>query len=168
VARKENFRQTLGQIGLAKGDPSLSRALLRVGFQVEQAAREAQRMTALLIDQMVVLGTPVDTGRARSNWRASVGTPLGGVIEPYAPGRKLGLGEGANAAEALNQASVVINSARSGDPIYISNNVHYIGKLERGHSTQNREFVKRAVARGQRMLKKFTLLRLNKRLNRGN
>jgi hypothetical protein len=121
-------------------------------------------MAALVVDQSVVLGTPVDTGRARSNWRVSVGAPVADVIEPYAPGKHLGRGEGANAQAAIQQGQAVIGSARSGKPIYITNNVHYIGKLEEGHSPQNKEFVKRAVAAGQRMLKKFTLLRLHRRL----
>lgn len=168
AAPKENFKRSLAQIGLGGGSRSLGWRLYKVARQVEKAAWEAQRQTALVIDQAVVLGTPVDTGRARSNWRVSVGSASRGTIDPYAPGRKLGLGEGANAQAAINQGLQALAGSTGGKAIHIGNNVHYIGKLENGHSPQNRGFVKAAILEGKVLLKKFTLLSLQRRLNLGN
>lgn len=107
------------------------------------------RKVALAVDQAVVLATPVDTGRARSNWRVSLGSPPTGVIEPYAPGAKLGIGENANAAAAIAQAAGQVAQRREGQDIWISNNVPYIGLLNEGSSRQApASFVEQAVAAG--------------------
>jgi hypothetical protein len=123
----------------------------RMYIRAEQVGDSAQRIvrkTALAIDQTVVLATPVDTGRARSNWMVSLGSPARSVIPPYAPGSKLGVGETANAQAALAQGKETIDR-RTDQDIYISNNVHYIGKLNQGSSAQAPEmFVERAIAAG--------------------
>lgn len=103
-----------------------------LGMSVDKVVRTA----ALVVDQVVVLATPVDTGRARSNWLVSVGVPRGEVIEPYSPGNKLGLGESDNANAALNQARAAVAIRPEGLPIFIVNNVDYIGLLNNGSSKQ--------------------------------
>jgi hypothetical protein len=99
----------------------------------------------------VVLGTPVDKGVARSNWRVGIGAPTRSVIPAYAPGRKLGISETANARAAIAAGNARINAVRgvSGrgltTSIYISNHTDYIGGLESGRiSTQNKGFIARA------------------------
>lgn len=91
---------------------------------------------ALVVDQVVVLSTPVDTGRARSNWQVSLRAPINDQIEPYAPGLKLGRGETGNAQAALSQAQAAVRGRRPGRDIFITNNVEYIGDLNRGTSAQ--------------------------------
>lgn len=121
----------------------------RHGRRVETGANELKRKVALVVDREVVMETPVDTGRARSNWIVSLTAPILSTQEPYAPGEKLGKGEGANAAAAMEQAQLVISAVKSGDDIYISNNVHYIGLLNEGTSAQAPSgFVQSAVLRG--------------------
>jgi hypothetical protein len=116
---------------------------------VEEGANLIKRKVALVVDREVVLETPVDTGRARSNWIASIAAPILSDHEPYAPGAKLGKSERANAAAAMEQAQLVISAVKSGDDIYISNNVHYIGLLNEGSSAQAPSgFVQSAVLRG--------------------
>jgi hypothetical protein len=119
----------------------------RFGKNVDRIARRA----ALAIDQTLVLATPVDTGRARSNWRAQVGSPPSGTIQPYVPGSKLGIGEQANAAAAIQQAAGQVASWRPSTevPLFISNNVAYIGKLNEGSSKQApANFVEQAISAG--------------------
>lgn len=107
------------------------------------------RKTALAVDQAVVLSTPVDTGRARSNWRVSLGSRPRGVINPYSPGSGLGRGEQQNAQAAMAQAAAAVAQRRDGQDIYISNNVPYIGKLNDGSSRQAPAgFVQQAVMAG--------------------
>lgn len=86
----------------------------------------------------VVRGTPVDKGKARSNWIASLNAGVTYVIPPYAPGSHLGRGERRNLSAAVAQIKSVserfhINRHRS---IHIVNNVDYIGKLNQGSSPQ--------------------------------
>lgn len=94
---------------------------------------------AQTFQEQVVEDTPADTGKARSNWVASVGSPVEEVREPYAPGNKLGIGESANKAAAIAQAEGVIKEFdATGDKVlYIANNVPYIGYLN-DPSTTNR------------------------------
>lgn len=95
------------------------------------------RRVAIVADQAVVSGTPVDTGRARSNWVAQVGANFSGVIDAYVPGQ--GGSTGAqNIQAALDQAEAVISQYESGFDqfISISNNLPYIGELNNGSSAQ--------------------------------
>lgn len=102
------------------------------GRQVEENAGRAVRAAALAADQGVVLATPTDKGRARSNWHVSIGTPVATNLEPPVEGD----GEAA-AQKALAQAAPVIGAWKPGlGPIYITNGVPYIIPLEEGSSRQ--------------------------------
>lgn len=110
----------------------------------------AVRATAGAVDQAAVLGTPVDKGIARSNWIVTVGVPTDRVIPAYAPGSRLGIGEQANAAQALSQAQTALNRPRQpGTDVFIQNNVDYIERLNAGSSRQApANFVELAVLAG--------------------
>lgn len=104
--------------------------------RIDKAVNDLVKKTALIADQAVVLATPVDTGRARSNWITTVNAPNSGTIDPYVPGDKLGIGETANAQAAMNQARTVIQTRTQGQSIHITNNLDYIGELNSGTSKQ--------------------------------
>ena len=72
----------------------------------------------------VIMRTPVLTGRARGNWQATVGTPAGGTIEEF---DKSGMSTMAK-----------VNGLRLEDdqPAFLTNNLPYIEKLEKGTSQQ--------------------------------
>jgi hypothetical protein len=67
----------------------------------------------------IVMGTPVDTGRARGNWQASIGSAAGGVVN--ASDKSGGV--------TISQAQPDIEKA-PGTVFYISNNLPYIYRLE--------------------------------------
>lgn len=92
------------------------------GKAVEQLVRKA----ALVADQVVVLGTPVKTGRARANWIASVNAP---EERSDLPNDKTG-------QAAINQALQTVGRYRLGQSIFLANNVEYISFLENGSSKQ--------------------------------
>lgn len=79
---------------------------------------------ALTIVDRVTAKTPVDTGRARANWNVAIGADPDLVVtenekrNPVAEGQK------------------VLEHLRPFEAVTISNNVEYIGALERGHSLQ--------------------------------
>lgn len=121
----------------------------RMGTGFPRAANAHFRRCFLAVDQAVVISTPVDTGFARSNWRASVGGPASSTISPYSPGNRLGRGEGANAAGAMSQAKAVAAARQPGQTMYLTNNVNYIGKLNAGSSAQaGPNFVERGIVAG--------------------
>lgn len=118
---------------------SLERFSRRMHLRASNLPREVNkvvRKAALAIDQTLVLATPVDTGRARSNWIVSLGGSQSETIDPYSPGHLLGLGETANADAAIAQGSGVIARRKPGQEVHITNNVEYIGRLNEGWSAQ--------------------------------
>lgn len=129
--------------------PSLndfSRRITVRGRGIAENTDRLVRKVALAADQAVVMGTPVDTGRARSNWIAQIGSAPSGTIEPYAPG-EAGSTTGANSQAAIDQAEAVISGYNNGQEIHITNNLPYIQRLNDGYSAQApANFVEQAVA----------------------
>ena len=119
---------------------------------------KAIRMAALAIDQAVVLATPVDTGRARSNWLVSVGNPNLSMITAYYPGSAGSTGSN-NVSAALTQAQNAVGGYRTGETIYISNNLPYIQMLNSGSSRQApADYVLTAVLAASSALQNIRLL----------
>ena len=72
----------------------------------------------------IIKMTPVDTGRARGAWFATIGTPSNDVSETRT--------EGVAMSDAISTAKVA-----SGKVFYLSNNLSYIRPLEYGYSKQS-------------------------------
>lgn len=129
----------------------INRRSKNLGRNVAQATKDAAK--EMLAE--VVLATPVDTGKARSNWKVGVGSPDYGVRSPYAPGRHLGIDESANAAAAISVGEATIQAAPDNLPLFISNDVEYIEKLNNGWSKQApANFIERAFARASGRLRR--------------
>lgn len=79
------------------------------------------RKTAFDIDAELVQQTPVDTGRARSNWLPSINTPRNDMVE----------------AGQKPDILPVTSGYKIDDKIYIANNLPYIQRLNNGWSGQN-------------------------------
>mgnify|MGYP003117732156 FL=1 len=98
------------------------------------------------------LGTPIDTGWASANWLPSVGEPNVISGEPADPR------EGPTPAEVAARAKLaaageneVLAWRLKDGPIFSTNNVAYIGALNRGHSPQSpRGFVQIAIEKAIR------------------
>lgn len=92
--------------------------------------------TAIAINQVVVLATPVDTGRARANWQLSIDVP---AISELTDTDKSG-------QETINKNNARATARRSGQTIYLTNNLNYIQRLNQGHSAQApANFVEEAI-----------------------
>lgn len=132
-----------------------SRRFYRLAKGVEVAAFTVTKEQALDAQYLLAKDTPVDVARARSNWRISIGRPLTGIIgayRPFASRHRPPYTGGGSKSERSNLSSVVAQGkaklARyTKGSIYISNNLPYIGPLDRGHSRQTSAgFVARAVS----------------------
>lgn len=121
-----------------------SRNIRSIRSNIENNSAKLVREVSKQTLRVLVKGTPVDTGLARSNWRVSVGGRASAIIQPYFPGFELGIGETANATAAISVGIAKINSLRSsvrrrgeaGQSVTISNSVDYIGDLRQGGSPQ--------------------------------
>lgn len=145
---------------------NFSRRMTVRAREVGQGSVRVKQLLSGSIHSSVVRETPADTGRARSNWALSLGEPTFDDIEPYAPGRKLGKGESANADAAVAQAANTLKGLKETMPVYVSNNVGsdaadpYIGKLNEGFSPQSPPgFVYEAIAEGVARLRSFKIFR---------
>lgn len=104
---------------------------LRAG-KVSKNTDNLVRKVILAVDQAVVISTPVDTGRARANWRPSIGEMESSVL-PEPRNKAEGLRSALAAGEAV--AAEYKGSERS-PTVHITNNLPYIEYLNRGSSKQ--------------------------------
>lgn len=134
----------------SRSEKDFAKRINQRAANIEPNVWRIMRYAALAIHREVILGTPVDTGKARSNWIIGVGRIPSTVINPHHPGKHLGIGERANAHTATFIGMETLHLALDKpNSIYIVNNVHYINKLNRGHSSQaGPAFVERAVMAG--------------------
>ncbi len=96
----------------------------RRGKSVQANAEKTKRKAALLVLRNLVLSTPVDTGRARSNWLVEVQKVSRDTVDPTSPQVTLANGD------------TKVRSSSPGKFIAVSNNLPYIGPLNRGTSAQ--------------------------------
>jgi|CXWL01.1.fsa_nt_gi hypothetical protein len=80
----------------------------------------------------IVRRTPVDTGRARASWNISIGKP---DLTVAPEGQQPVMNEVAAVAKA-GAALATLTERGLTEPIWITNNLPYIVKLEEGHSQQ--------------------------------
>lgn len=114
--------------------------------EVEVNTNRTVRQVGIAAHQTVAIGTPVDTGQARSNWIVTLITPSSATRPPFAPGRNLGRGERENLTAVLQEGQQIIGARRNEQDIWISNNLPYIGRLNEGFSAQAPAmFVEQAV-----------------------
>jgi hypothetical protein len=88
-----------------------------------EAVTKKKRLIGLKVLRGVVLKTPVDTGRARANWQLSINIPKTDI-------------KNTTKNTSVADGNTKLKTIKLGEDIYITNNLPYIGVLERGHSKQ--------------------------------
>jgi hypothetical protein len=106
----------------------------RIANNLESAVAEVRDRTANFLVQELISRTPVDTSRALSNWRVSVGAILP-HIGPLTPGLA-GSSRSASAAQAIAAAAAQIEAASPQAVLSIYNSAPYIRRLNDGYSAQ--------------------------------
>lgn len=136
---------------------SLANSLERKAKAIDEAASKTAVDTALAIVGDLAYKTPVDTSQALSNWIVTLDAASTQKIAPHYPGSQ-GSSQRASAAETINSARAVLKNKKPGQPIFITNNLPYIRRLNDGYSGQAPAgFVERAVLIGRKMLAKFKI-----------
>lgn len=128
-----------------------SKRIGQLATGVSENADKLVKKVAMAIDQTVVLATPVDTGRARANWIASLDVASSTVTTSTDKSGR----------QAIAAARATINGY-DGDTnaeVHITNNLDYIGPLNDGSSAQApRGFIRTAVRAGAAAVKGAKLL----------
>lgn len=128
----------------------LARRLKKVASNVIENSEDITRKAAIAADSVVVLGTPVDTGRARGNWIATTGSPSSSTVE--------NLDRSGLSSIALAQ-TVIGRWTEAQGPIFITNNLPYIVPLDGGSSPQAPDgMTKQAIAAAEAQLNGAKLL----------
>ena len=94
--------------------------------KTERKMTQIGRKVALELFKRVIYKTPVDTGRARSNWQVTIGTTASGTVEI----------DDKSGAATMGKAVADSRGFKAGDTIYLTNNLPYIRRLEEGWSRQ--------------------------------
>ncbi len=141
------------------GLADLARRMEIYAKAIEVGATQAVKEVAEAVGPVVVYSTPVDTSRARSNWQASVGTPIAQVLFPY-PSAPASSDDGAFLAIKSIRAATTSYTGQSAG-IFIVNNLDYIMALNMGSSSQAPpNFVEKAIVAGIKAARNVKLIRL--------
>jgi hypothetical protein len=99
-------------------------ALSQYAKEAGEKADQAVRRVVLAVGAQIIKRSPVDTGRFRSNWFFSTGTPSTSITEDTNAYEVKGMGD--------------LTSAKAGGVFYISNNLPYAYRLEVRGATKAR------------------------------
>ena len=114
----------------------------KVSQKLDRVLSEGIRATLFEVGTAIIKETPVDTGRARGNWQASVNSASGSELSRTS--------EGAAITQLSQEASAAI-----GNTFFFTNNVPYIRRLEYGYSDQAPQgMVRRNLQNFNRLLAK--------------
>lgn len=103
----------------------LAREMERYERRIQRGTVRAIKKVAMVIGTTLVTMTPVDTGRARSNWLTTIDVPSDLTIE-----------EIREPATVLDHMQRGVNRYRLGHTIVHTNNLPYIVALDQGSSAQ--------------------------------
>jgi hypothetical protein len=143
-----------------------------LNVKIPVATNEIKKSAGRVILQDLTQVTPADTGAAISNWQASSDEPNIAVVPPYAPSPRGRMINGvwthsadptataqANAPATVDAGEFIIDAIEPGHPLFITNNVPYIGVLNDGSSTQTPAgFVDRALILARSVIDRAKLL----------
>jgi hypothetical protein len=137
----------------------LGRRLDRYAAALELDAAEFQGTMSVNIVREVAARTPIDTGKARSNWQTQVGSPPEAIRAPWRPypsrwkgkGNPGGpFGETANVSGATRLATIAAKLRQPDQTVYLANNLPYIARLNQGYSKQAPgDFVRSGILAGR-------------------
>lgn len=130
--------------------------------KVKDVAHELKQEAATAMLVHLVRETPVDTSQALSNWQIGNGVPVIAEIPPYVRGLR-GSTAGASQDAAIAEGKERIARSKPGEPIYLSNLLPYIRRLNNGWSKQHPGgFVQSAMMIGRELIRTVRLVRLRK------
>lgn len=126
---------------MSTNQKQFTRRLLFTGVQIQKAANVIGAQVCSTIGKRLVYMTPIDTGQAKSNWRASRSKPHSTTRKAYVKGRYGGsTGPDVkdtteqNKAAAIQQIVEQCRLRKNNQPMYLTNNLPYIGILESSYT----------------------------------
>ena len=107
--------------------------LTKFAEKAGDAAKAMIGKICLDLTYRIILKTPVDTGRARANWQASIGQPVSNTIQFTGDTGSNARAPNRSAASEFAKANAEAAALQApGNIFYITNNLPYIASLEFG------------------------------------
>lgn len=133
---------------------TLNSQLKRFDKDIKKRVNSFKKNFAKTILLLLVERTPVDTSKALSNWVVGLGKNKDRVIEAHKIG-VAGSTQSISAGVTISLGGAIIQRAKVGEIVYISNNADYIELLNIGYSSQaERHYIQRCVADAVEQMKK--------------
>lgn len=129
----------------------------QIEYCLRNRSADLLKMAAIEFFRQAIIATPVDTGRARMGWNATINEPSNEVPAPAPAGHK-GKSKGGSEYYPMPKikASLIQGVVKITDKIFITNRVPYIEELNDGSSKQApARFVERAAKRVQAAVSKL-------------
>lgn len=114
-----------------------SRNIRKRASNIENGAVDLVKRVAKTALRELVAGTPVKTGKARSNWRASVGGTPTAILDPRSA--QATINDGVARINTLKVGSSRRGTGQAGSSVRIVNNIPYLDFLRNGGSKQQPE-----------------------------
>ena len=105
---------------------SFSTDLDKAKLNLAGYAEEMVRGTLFSLASRIIKESPVDTGRFRGNWQASINSPQKAKLQRLDK----------SGTAAIGDMSSVVMSMKMGQTFYLTNNLPYARRLEYGYSKQ--------------------------------
>ena len=143
---------------MARSSGTFSQRMQAIGETIERRVVGLQAHVMDVVQRHIIAGTPVSpitsghSGRARSNWWVTTGTPspLEDLVGPFDPSGRMRM---------ESNTSVLQSSQGVNVKFYLTNNLDYIGLLNAGSSQQApANFVRLAILEGIAEIKEARLL----------
>lgn len=135
----------------------LANRMQKLKERIPQAASDLASSVARVVQKDLVTVTPVDESTALSNWVLTTEEPFALQLDAYVPGQQ-GSTREESGQLALAQGEQQLALKKPGDPIYITNNLPYIRRLNEGYSDQEPAgFVERAALLGRKTVESVGL-----------
>lgn len=135
---------------------AFGKRMTALSVRIPKNANTVKKRVASNVLTVVVRVTPKDTGRARFNWNVNFNRPN----HSYEYDSFTGYGRQGDWLAKMATSRLAIFAATQKDSIYISNGLPYIGKLNRGYSSQApRDYVRTATIIGARTVRDSRILR---------
>jgi len=115
---------------------AFAKGMRKRGSALGEAANALGAQAATAIGKSLVQNTPIDEGTAKSNWQLSRVRPRTRTRDAYAKG-KFGSTETANETAAIAQIVREAQARQKNQQLFITNNLHYIGKLESSYDDED-------------------------------
>lgn len=124
-----------------------------IAQDVERNFVDGVRHTMDVVQETLIRGTPVDTGRARNGWKVSEGAPDQGSPQMIGPFDVTG-------EYRIIENRKVIEASHGADPdFYVQSTVPYVPELNAGSSAQAPAgFIETAIQAGISAAKKIEVL----------